>query len=146
MDISEESATHAYENGVYYSNGNRAIRHLGIPTVTVPMGNLPDHDGMPVGLKLAGRAYDDARLLRWACACEMGSPRRLAPRRTPRLPTDSIEIPEPDSRRQLLQRLPRPTISIWPFSGEIDTEAIRAGDKNILSNTLPLVVTVQGTV
>jgi len=33
-----ESAEHALRNGVKYSNGNRALRHLGVPTVSVRMG------------------------------------------------------------------------------------------------------------
>jgi amidase len=45
------------------ANGNLAIRHLGVPTVTVPMGVMADI-GMPVGLTFAGRAYDDSTLLR----------------------------------------------------------------------------------
>lgn len=37
-DINEASAQDAWRNGVLYSNGNCAIRQLGIPTVSVPMG------------------------------------------------------------------------------------------------------------
>ncbi|THX01625.1 hypothetical protein D6D13_08800 [Aureobasidium pullulans] len=33
-------AEHALLNGVRYSNDNRALRHLGVPTVSVPMGIL----------------------------------------------------------------------------------------------------------
>jgi hypothetical protein len=51
------------------ANGNLAIRHLGVPTVTVPMGVMADI-GMPVGLTFAGRAYDDNALLRLASAFE----------------------------------------------------------------------------
>ena len=48
-------------------------RHLGIPTVTVPMGTMADI-GMPVGLTFAGKAYDDARLLRLAGDFERADP------------------------------------------------------------------------
>ena len=65
-------------------NGNLAIRHLGIPTVTVPMGTMADI-GMPVGLTFAGAAYSDAELLRWAAGFESLRPRRTAPPRTPEL-------------------------------------------------------------
>jgi amidase len=41
--------------------------------------------GMPVGLTLAGRAYDDTRLLRLAAAIEATGRRRTQPARTPRL-------------------------------------------------------------
>lgn len=67
------SADHAWSNGVFFSNGNYAIRHLGIPTVTVAMG-LMDDIRMPVGLTFAGRAYDDVALLGYGCAFEQGGP------------------------------------------------------------------------
>lgn len=66
-----EAADHAWSNGVFFSNGNYALRHLGIPTVTVAMGVMSDI-GMPVGLTFAGRAYDDAALLGYAAAFESG--------------------------------------------------------------------------
>ena len=69
---------------MWVANGNLAIRHLGIPTVTVPMGTMADI-GMPVGLTFAGRAYDDNALLRYASAFEAIRHRRTAPKRTPRL-------------------------------------------------------------
>ena len=84
MDVSDASADLGWRNGVWVANGNLAIRHLGIPTVTVPMGTLPDI-GMPVGLTFAGRAYDDESLLRLAAAFEATGRRRTAPPRTPKL-------------------------------------------------------------
>lgn len=87
-DTDEASAEHAWRNGVWVAHGNLAIRHLGIPTVTVPMGTMAD-TGMPVGLTFAGRAYDDAALLRVAAAFEAlapaDRPRRTVPARTPEL-------------------------------------------------------------
>ncbi|GHC81836.1 amidase family protein [Nocardiopsis terrae] len=83
-DVNPESADVAWRNGVWVANGNLVWRHLGIPTVTVPMGTMPD-TGMPVGLTFAGRAYDDARLLRIAAAFEATGQRRQEPPRTPRL-------------------------------------------------------------
>lgn len=83
-DVDEESAELAWRNGVWVANGNLVPRHLGIPTVTVPMGIMADI-GMPVGLTFAGRAYDDTRLLTYACAFEATGSRRLAPPRTPAL-------------------------------------------------------------
>ncbi|HTU16073.1 MAG TPA: amidase [Solirubrobacterales bacterium] len=74
----------AWRNGVRYSNGNLAIRHLGIPTVTVPMGLMEDI-GMPVGLTFAGRAYDDSALLSYAREFERAGPHRVPPPRTPAL-------------------------------------------------------------
>lgn len=37
-DVNPASADIAWSNGVWVANGNLAIRHLGVPTVTVPMG------------------------------------------------------------------------------------------------------------
>ncbi|WP_448651525.1 amidase [Pseudomonas fluorescens] len=83
-DVNEASADIAWSNGVWVANGNLAIRHLGVPTVTVPMGVMADI-GMPVGLTFAGRAYDDSALLRFAAAYESTGSKRLIPPRTPAL-------------------------------------------------------------
>jgi amidase len=83
-DVNPESADIAWSNGVWVANGNLAIRHLGVPTVTVPMGIMADI-GMPVGLTFAGRAYDDSSLLRLAAAYESTGNKRLTPPRTPPL-------------------------------------------------------------
>ena len=85
MDVNPASANQGWRNGVWVSNGNLVPRHLGIPTVTVPMGLMADI-GMPVGLTFAGRAYDDTALLTVAAAFEATAPRRTSPTRTPRLP------------------------------------------------------------
>ena len=87
MDVNEASADLGWRNGTWIANGNLTVRHLGIPTVTVPMGLMADI-GMPIGLTFAGRAYDDTRLLRLAAAFEAtGDPgeRRTPPPRTPAL-------------------------------------------------------------
>ncbi|EIK95722.1 amidase [Pseudomonas sp. M47T1] len=83
-DINPASADIAWSNGVWVANGNLAIRHLGVPTVTVPMGIMSDI-GMPVGLTFAGRAYDDSSLLQLASAFEATGSKRLIPPRTPQL-------------------------------------------------------------
>jgi len=54
-DRNLESAKHAWQDNIKYSNGNRVLRHIGIPTVTVPMGAMQDTK-MPVGLTFAGKA------------------------------------------------------------------------------------------
>ncbi|MCZ8088533.1 MAG: amidase, partial [Rhodobacteraceae bacterium] len=51
-DTNPASFDKAWANGVWVANGNLAIRHLGIPTVTVPMGIMAD-TGMPAGLTFA---------------------------------------------------------------------------------------------
>jgi len=76
------AADHAWSNGVFFSNGNYALRHLGIPSITVAMGVMDDI-GMPVGLTFAGRAYDDPALLGYATAFETQGP---ALRQAPPLP------------------------------------------------------------
>ncbi|QCR19425.1 amidase [Agrococcus sp. SGAir0287] len=84
MDANPASADAGWRNGVWVANGNLVIRHLGIPTVTVPMGTMADI-GMPVGLTFAGRAWDDTALLRLGAAFEATGDRRTEPPRTPRL-------------------------------------------------------------
>ena len=81
-DTNPASADLAWANGVWVANGNLAIRHLGIPTVTVPMGTMAD-TGMPMGLTFAGRGWDDAALLQLACAFEATGRYRTPPPRCP---------------------------------------------------------------
>lgn len=78
LEFSLESAKHSLQNGVKYSNGNRAIRHLGVPTVSVPMGVL-EGKGMPVNISFAGRAYEDVKLLEYAYAFEQATRARISP-------------------------------------------------------------------
>lgn len=79
-DVDEHSAELAWRNGTWVANGNLAIRHLGIPTVTTPMGVMRDI-GMPVGLTFAGAAYGDSRLLSFAAAFDAQRTRRIVPPR-----------------------------------------------------------------
>lgn len=88
-DVDPASAEIAWRNGVWVSNGNLVPRHLGIPTVTIPMGTMDD-TGMPVGLTLAGAAYSDTTLLRLARSVEALRSRRVAPARTPALPDEQV--------------------------------------------------------
>lgn len=84
MDVNPASAEDGWRNGVWVANGNLVPRHLGIPTVTVPMGVMAD-TGMPVGLTFAGHAYADTALLGLAAAFEATGRRRRPPPRTPPL-------------------------------------------------------------
>ncbi|KAF2629408.1 amidase signature enzyme [Macroventuria anomochaeta] len=86
LEFNLESTKHSLQNGVKYSNGNRAIRHLGVPTVSVPMGVL-EGKGMPVNITFAGRAYEDPKLLEYAYAFEQATKRRISPPLAP-LETD----------------------------------------------------------
>jgi amidase len=94
-DVDEASAALAWRNGTWVANGNLVWRHLGIPTVTVPMGTMTDI-GMPVGLTFAGKAYEDIRLLRLAGDYERSTKRRTSPPRTPELP-DDVFLGRPNS-------------------------------------------------
>lgn len=84
-DMNPASAALAWRNGTWVANGNLVWRHFGIPTVTVPMGTMADI-GMPVGLTIAGRPYDDTAVLRLGLAIEALRLRRTEPPRTPPLP------------------------------------------------------------
>ena len=84
MDVDEASADLGWRNGTWVANGNLVLRHLGIPSVTVPMGTMSD-TGIPVGLTIAGRGWDDSALIEIAAAFEATGDRRQVPPRTPRL-------------------------------------------------------------
>ncbi|KAF6835061.1 amidase family protein [Colletotrichum plurivorum] len=85
------SMLHALQDGVKYSNGDRAMKHLGVPAVSVPMGTLSDKK-IPVGLTFAGRAWSDNDLLRYAFAYEAATRHRESPPGAPRLPTDVLRL------------------------------------------------------
>ncbi|TIA09588.1 amidase signature enzyme [Aureobasidium pullulans] len=97
LEQNSASAEHALLNGVRYSNGNRALRHLGVPTVSVPMGILEGKD-MPVNLTLCSRAGADAELLSHAYAYEQSSKWRQPPGLTPSLLTDHVKRVEGPSK------------------------------------------------
>lgn len=84
MDVNESSADLGWRNGTWVANGNLVPRHLGIPSVTVPMGTMTD-TGIPIGLTIAGRGWDDTALIELAAAFEATGDRREVPPRTPRL-------------------------------------------------------------
>lgn len=80
-DTNPASADLAWRNGTWVANGNLALRHCGVPTVTVPMG-LAQDIGMPAGLTFAGRGWSDTDLLSYAAAFEATGPYRTPPPRT----------------------------------------------------------------
>lgn len=88
-DVDVDLARHTWQNGVKYSNGNRCLRHLGIPSITVPMGILQDKQ-MPMGLTILGRAYEDVDILKAGWVFERIRQRRSLPPRTPALSTDVL--------------------------------------------------------
>lgn len=111
-DILDASAEHAWTDGVKYSHGNRALRHLGIPSVTVPMGLLQS-SRMPMGLTFLGRAYDDNSILQAAYAFEQNTTGRVPPPLTPSLRSDQFGPQEQALRN-------RPELSIKSSSAVAD--------------------------
>ena len=95
-NVDPEASQCAWRNGVKYSNGNREIRHLGVPTISVPMGLMED-TGMAVNLTFAGKGYDDKNLLRYAYAFEEITKSRVLPPLVPQLDSDLIYARSKDS-------------------------------------------------
>ncbi|WP_214475825.1 amidase [Mesorhizobium sp. dw_380] len=126
-DVNEASADLAWRNGTWVANGNQVWRHLGIPTVTVPMGTMADI-GMPVGLTFAGKAYDDERLLRMAGDFERATQRRTRPPRTPELADDAFS-------RQLIQDSNR---KAPPLAIALAANTQASGDQHEITVTLDL--------
>ncbi|KAH7137520.1 amidase signature domain-containing protein [Dactylonectria estremocensis] len=149
-DIDYVSAAHAWQNGVFYSNGNRALRHLGVPSVTVPMGIVADKQ-MPMGLTFAGRAYDDTNILKWAHTFEKQTNMRVIPAHTPGLESDKIELVQVDcaakASRPLLS-IDQCTANHFDDSGRLRIDvmgSVRIPVGTILPGKKPIVdITVDG--
>ncbi|KAH0359014.1 amidase signature enzyme, partial [Aureobasidium melanogenum] len=86
-DENVELMQHALQTGLNYANGGRALKHLGIPCITVPMGQMQDKK-IPVGITFSTKGWTDSDLLRYAFAYENASKRRTSPSLTPQLTTD----------------------------------------------------------
>ncbi|KAL0932577.1 amidase family protein [Colletotrichum truncatum] len=125
-----ESMVHTLQDGVKYSNGNRVMKHLGVPAITVPMGTLSDKK-MPVGLTFAGKAWSDPDLLRYAFAYETATRRREDPPQAPSLITDTVSLVEGS-----LQGSTRPGL----FIEDIHVEKISEGGSEVRR------VSIQGSV
>jgi amidase len=64
-------------NGDHYLGGSASVAAVaGYPHLTVPMGQV---QGLPVGLSIIGRAWDDARILGYGYAFEQATRARVAP-------------------------------------------------------------------
>jgi amidase len=112
MDVNPASAELGWRNGTWVATGNVVPRHLGIPTVTAPMGSMSDI-GMPVGLTFAGRGYDDTNLLAFAWAFDNFRNHRIAAPRTPELPgTQWVS-------RGVAQSDAAPTLQVTSSTGEV---------------------------
>lgn len=115
-ETDDESAAHAWRNGVFFSNGNYAVRRFGVPTVSVAMGVMDD-SGMPMGLTFASRAYDDNALLGYGYAFEAAHGRRPIPPRTPEMLSD--DIPRGCGRNMAGTEPPRLTVEATRLRGDV---------------------------
>lgn len=118
-----EAMEAALRNGVLFSNGNRAIRHLGIPTVTVPMGHMADI-GMPVGLTIAGPAYSDDFLLDIAAAYERATKPSVCPPLAPSLPSSTMPERQPRIPASAPGEKPSVSTRFHPQGGESQVDVV----------------------
>jgi len=70
-------------NSPHGDNSQQIAPHTGFPAITVPMGFT--RGGLPLGLQLVGRQFDEAMLIKLAYSYEQATHHRLPPKNTPRL-------------------------------------------------------------
>ncbi|KAF2845532.1 amidase signature enzyme [Plenodomus tracheiphilus IPT5] len=143
LETNLESTTHSLRNGVKYSNGNRAVRHLGVPTISVPMG-IMSKKGMPVNLTFAGKAYEDDRLLEYAYAFEQATKKRIPPPSTPALPTDIVPLRLPTGKLQRASERPRITAGAYAEIVPGRTDAMKIHIEGTATDFLSIKVYVDG--
>ena len=73
-----------------YGSLCRIAAHSGLPAMSAPAGFTPD--GVPVGIELLARPYEDGRLIALAYSWEQLLQPRRAPPRTPSLVSDSLAL------------------------------------------------------
>lgn len=87
----------------------RIASHSGLPAMTLPAGFTPD--GLPVGVEMLGKPFEEGRLISLGYAYEKSAGPRRPPPRTPSLVSDALfydlEIRSPELRGKL--RFDRPT-------------------------------------
>lgn len=123
-DVDPEASQRAWQNGIKYSNGNREIRHLGVPTVSVPMGLMAD-TGMAVNLTFAGKGYDDNNILRYAYAFEEATKNRVVPPLVPQLNSDLIHAGGGKDARPGQAQFTMPRIEVTEKAKDIVNETVR---------------------
>ncbi|KAJ5287808.1 amidase [Penicillium angulare] len=136
-DIDSEASKKAWRNGVLYSNGNLAIRHLGVPTVSLPMGIMEDIE-MPVNITFAGKAYGDAALLEIACSFEAATNYRRMPPLVPALESDMVSIAVTASEARSAGNLENhalPQINITSKAKKVDDSIVRITIQGTLTNS-----------
>lgn len=131
-DENPESMFHALQDGIKYTNGGRGLKHVGIPCITVPMGNIEGKD-MPVGLTLATKAYADSDLLRYSYAYESASRLRIPPPLTPSILSDYIPLVNPCLRSSVKAKPILDILSVtWEKTEVPDLEVRRVSVDGIL--------------
>ena len=111
----------------------------GFPAISMPVGFTAD--GLPVGVELLGRAFDDAKLVSYAYAYEQQMHRRRAPARTPPL-RGALSVPlvawqssvqAPGTNATVVARL-----RLDPATNELSYQVIAAGfpEGEILAATI----------
>jgi amidase len=131
MDVNPVSAALGWRNGTWVANGNLVMRHLGIPSVTTPMGVMADIR-MPVGLTFAGRGYDDTNLLSYAWAFDHQRNRRIEPPRTPELAGPQWVLREPTATpagpASAGPTSATPTLALNVTAGDVTVGDVTTGD------------------
>lgn len=136
--VNEESYEAALRNGVLFSNGNRAIRHLGVPTVSVPMGRMADIS-MPVNLTIAGPAYRDGMLIEVARHIERSVCWRPDPPLTPSLPSSTV----PDQPGRSIGEPVRLNVTATASPGPTDSSGVEV--RAIIECTIQLLLPEDAT-
>lgn len=70
-------------NSPHGDNSQQIAPHTGFPAITVPMGFTGS--GLPLGLQMVGRQFDEATLIKLAYGYEQATRHRVPPDKTPRL-------------------------------------------------------------
>jgi Asp-tRNA(Asn)/Glu-tRNA(Gln) amidotransferase A subunit family amidase len=70
-------------NSPHGDNSQQIAPHTGFPAITVPMGFT--ESGLPLGLQMVGRNFDEATLIKLAYSYEQATRHRRPPQSTPRL-------------------------------------------------------------
>ena len=70
-------------NSPHGDNSQQISPHTGFPAITVPMGFT--HNGLPLGLQMVGKQFDEATLIRLAYNYEQATHHRVPPQSAPRL-------------------------------------------------------------
>lgn len=138
-DESFKSMKHALQDGIKYSNGGRALKHLGVPCITLPMGLMRSKQ-MPVGITFASKAYSDNDLLRYAFSYEAVSNKRTAPPLAPAIPTDLIPLHENSSSHVASEKpILEVTSKVWEKSETVGCDIRDVSLEGTLLSTNPTV-------